>query len=150
VKYLISSLILTGLYSRNGEVEGQKGILQISVQEENVCHLVSREFKYLSLRAYVSRAGDSLTLLVLTVYPIPVSFCSNNLRRDEDLVIHRSSIPYASESAFFEYLTSVLIRYVFFVRVNSELESECAVLLTDSGSQCVSERLLKAERKSES
>jgi hypothetical protein len=68
---------------------------------------------------------------------------SNGLRADEDALIRHRSLPYIDESTFFEYITDVLIPYVNFVRQNPDLYREYAVVLMDSASLHISERVLR-------
>jgi hypothetical protein len=110
----------------------KKTIVPISVQEEDICHQVSRKFKRLSLLACVSAAGDSLTPLVVSANPIPDSLWSNGLHADEDALIRHRSPPYIDECTFFEYITDLLILYVNFIRQNPDLCREYAVILMDS------------------
>jgi hypothetical protein len=121
----------------------KKVIVPIAVPEEDVYHPVSRKYKHMSLLACVSAAGDSLAPLVVSAAPIPDSLWANGLRADEDVLIRHRSPPYVDESTFFEYITHVLIPYVNSVRENPDLYNEYAVLLMDSASPHVSERVLR-------
>jgi hypothetical protein len=119
----------------------------MSVPEEDVDHPLSRKFKHLSLLACVSAAGDSLTPLVVSASAIRDSLWSNGLRADEDALIRHRSPPYIDESTFFEYSTDVLIPYVKFVQQNPDLCRQYVVVLMDSASPHVPERVVKALRE---
>jgi hypothetical protein len=97
----------------------------------------------LSLRACGSTTRDSLAPSVLTADPIPWSQWLNDLRPDEDAMIHHCSLPYIDESASFKYLTHIIIPYVFSAPVNPGLASEYVVVLMDSTSRHISERVSK-------
>jgi hypothetical protein len=122
----------------------KKVVVPASVQEENVYHPISHSFKHLSLLAYVSEVGDSLTFLIIIADPIPDSLWVNGLCEDEDAIVRHRSPPYIVESIFFEYITHVLVPYVTYVRTKPELAREYAIVLMNSASPHVSDRVLRA------
>jgi hypothetical protein len=100
-------------------------------------------FKHLTFLAYVGRAKDSQTPLVLTADPIPDSLWLNGFCPVEDAMIHHCLPAYINESAFFESVTHLVIPYINSRKVNPELTNECTVALMDSASQPVSEQVFK-------
>jgi hypothetical protein len=72
-------------------------IVPVSVQDENVCHPVSRRFKHLSLLACASAAGDSFTRFIISTDPISDSVSVNSLRGDQYAIVRPTSAAFDSK-----------------------------------------------------
>jgi hypothetical protein len=75
--------------------------------------------------------------------PISASLWAQDLRQDEGAVIRVRLPPYIDENLFSEYISQVLVPYISNLRENPEFANERAVLLMDSASTHVSERVLQ-------
>ena len=113
------------------------------VSPDDVYHAVSRRYRHITLLACVSAAGDALTPMIIVGSNVPDSIWRHGLREDEDVMIRTRQPAYIDESLFYEYITSVFIPYVLNLRQKPEFAAEKAVLLMDSASPHVSERVLR-------
>lgn len=121
----------------------KKVIVPYSVKDEDVYHSVTRRYKHLTLLACVSAAGDALTPMVITSNAIKNSIWSKGLRPDHDVFLRRREPPYINEELFYEYITQVLLPFVSYKRRNTHYDHQKAVLMMDSCSSHISERILK-------
>jgi hypothetical protein len=90
----------------------------------------------------VSAAGDALTPLIISASPIPASLWAHAPREDEDAMIRVRQPAYIDENLFDEDISHVFIPYVSNLRGKPEFADETAVLVMDSASPHVSDRVL--------
>jgi hypothetical protein len=100
--------------------KAKRVIAPANVRREDVYHPVSRRHRHTMLLVYVSAAGDALSLLLITGSPIPESFWSRGLRQDEDAMIRHRAPAYITEELFYDYISTVFIRYVLAVSGESD------------------------------
>jgi hypothetical protein len=124
------------------DCKAKKVVVPADVRKEDVYHAVSRRHRHVTLLACVSPAGDALTPMLITGNPILESLWSRGLRLDEDVMVRRRNPAYLDEELFHEYISTVLIPYVFSLRSRLELVDQAAVLLMDSALPHTSERIL--------
>jgi hypothetical protein len=96
-----------------------------------------------TLLAYVSAAGDTLTPMIIMGLPIHDSLWATRLRQDEDVMIQKWNPAYIDEELFFEYISNVFVPYAVNLRVQPHFESETAILMMDSALPQVSKHVLR-------
>ena len=121
----------------------KKVFVGTNIESTVVHHYVTRKIKHMTLLVCISAAGDALTPLLIVSEPINDTFWNSGIRPDEDVMIHQRSPPYIDTELFKEYLDSILIPYIKFVREKLNISNSEALVMMDSFSAHCNDRILR-------
>jgi hypothetical protein len=123
--------------------KSKNAIAPRSISPDDVYHSVSRRDRDVTLLACVSAGGDPLTAMIIMRSSAPDSLWSRPPRQHENAMVRCRQLADINENLFYEYIANAFVRYVCDIRRRREFTGETAVLLIDSASAHVSERVLR-------
>jgi hypothetical protein len=118
-------------------------IVPRSVSTDEVYHSLSRRYRHVTLLACVAAAGDAITPMIISAFPIPASLWAQGLQQDEDAMMRVRQPAYIDENLFSESISQVFVPYVSNLREKPEFANKTAVSPMDSASPHVSEKVLQ-------
>jgi hypothetical protein len=121
-------------------------VVQATIDDQTIHHAVSRNEKHISVIARMSAAAESLMPYIVISQnssPVQEQLRKQGVRFGRDLILKSNHRLYVNPDIFLDYIKTVFLPHLIWLRALTEFTTEDAVLLMDNRSAHVTDDVIR-------